>query len=107
MNTNIKITLTDEQRVLLQQQLTGKNKPISRAELTTFVNGVLHGAMDCEQIVNECHADSRPNLCFEPRTDLTELPAKWDAAYADKPDHWRQGWLRGWNLVGRAVGSVE
>ena len=96
MNTNIKITLTDEQRRLVQMQLTGKQRMISRVELTSFVTGVVMGAMDCETITK-----SAPVPCFSPRSDLVELPAKWAAKYADKPPHWQAGWLRGWNTVGR------
>jgi hypothetical protein len=98
MNTNIKITLTDEQRRRLQQQLTGKVRPISRAELTAFVSGVVVGAMDCEQITQ-----SASERCFTPRADLTDMPPKWATAYTDQPDHWKYGWLRGWNLIGQAL----
>lgn len=100
MNTNIKITLTDTQRVLLQQQLTGRVRPISRAELTEFVSGVVVGAMDCEQVTVDAQV-STP--CFKPRPDLSTMPAKWADAYAEKPDHWKHGWLRGWNMVGAAL----
>lgn len=99
MMTNIKIELTDEQRRQLQQQLTGRVKPITRAELSQFVTAVVVGAMDCEEAVN-----TAPVPCFQPRDDLVALPAgKWAKKYADKPEHWKQGWLRGWNTVGRAL----
>ena len=94
MNTNIKITLDDDQRRLLQQQLTGKLRPISRSELT----GVVVGAMDCETVTQ-----SAPVPCFSPRHDLVELPAKWAKLYANRPKHWQAGWLRGWNAVGAAL----
>ena len=96
MNTNIKIELDDDQRRLMQMQLTGKARPISRVELTSFVTGCVVGVMDCETVTK-----SAPVPCFSPRFDLVELPAKWAKVYADKPVHWQQGWLRGWNLVGR------
>ncbi len=98
MNTNIKIELTDEQRRLLQQQLTGKQRLISRVELTSFVTGVVMGAMDCETITK-----SAPVPCFAPRSDLVELPPKWAAIYGNKPKHWQAGWLKGWNLVGASL----
>jgi hypothetical protein len=100
MNTNIKIALTDEQRRQLQVQLTGKQRLISRAELTQFVTGVVTGAMDCEEVTEE--AVTRVP-CFSPRSDLTEMPAKWAAKYADRPEHWQVGWLKGWNLVGASL----
>jgi hypothetical protein len=98
MNTNIKITLTDEQRRLVQMQLTGKQRMISRAELTSFVTGVVLGVMDCET-ATKC----APVPCFAPRFDLTDMPDKYAAMYKDKPEHWRLGWIKGWNLVGAAV----
>ena len=98
MNTNIKIELTDEQRRLLQEQLTGKVRPISRVEVTSFVTGVVMGAMDCETVTK-----SAPVPCFAPRSDLSTMPDKWAAIYGDKPVHWQQGWLKGWNLVGASL----
>jgi len=98
MNTNIKITLTDEQRRLVQMQLTGKQRMISRVELTSFVTGVVMGVMDCET-----QTKSAPVPCFAPRFDLTDMPAKYAAMYGDKPEHWRLGWIKGWNLVGESL----
>jgi hypothetical protein len=98
MMTNIKIELTDEQRRLLQTQLTGLVRPISRAELTAFVSGVVTGAMDCEHVV-----ETAKQPCFQPRADLSDMPYKWAETYADQPEHWKVGWLRGWNLIGGAL----
>jgi hypothetical protein len=98
MNTNIKVVLTDEQRRQLQEQLTGRVRPITRQELTAFVTGAVHGALDCEQVTQGA---TKP--CFSPRADLSSMPSKWADKYADRPDHWKVGWLRGWNMVGSAL----
>jgi hypothetical protein len=94
MNTNIKIELTDEQRVSLQEQLTGKRKPLTRDELRQFVSGCVTGALDCEEV---------QATKFEVKEDLTELPSKWADMYRGKSDHWRKGWLRGWTMVGNRL----
>jgi hypothetical protein len=98
MNTNIKITLTDEQRRQLQQQLTGHVRPVTRQELNAFVMGAVMGAMDCEKVTQ---GDTPP--CFSPRPDLSKMPARWAKRYADQPEHWKRGWLRGWNMVGEGM----
>ena len=99
MNTNIKITLTDEQRRDLQVQLTGKQRMISRAELCEFVDGVIEGALRCEALAD----GSTLPLRGRPNPDLTEIPVRYVDRFKDKPEHWRKGWLRGWNLVGRSI----
>ena len=96
MNTNITIELTDEQRADMQRQLTGKNKMITRLELREFVEGVVSGALDCEEV----------NVQYDgAQAGIVELPSKWADRYSDKPEHWRQGWLRGWNAVGDRSGK--
>jgi hypothetical protein len=98
MMTNVKIELTDEQRRNLQRQLTGKSKPITRAELCEFVDGIVRGALECEARVH-----NPPVPCFSPSGDLTVMPERYARKYADESDAWKQGWLRGWNAVGSAV----
>jgi len=98
MMTNIKIELTDEQRVHLQQQLTGKKRPLSRQELSSFVSGIIEGALKCEDMVVD-----KPTPCFTPSSTLDTIPPKYAEQYAGKPDAWRAGWLIGWNKVGERV----
>ena len=95
MMTNIKIDLTDDQRRTLQQQLTGKVRLITRAELSDFVSGIIEGACTIEEVV----ADP-PHEFFEPNPKLTEIPGKWANKYANRTEAWKAGWLRGWNAVG-------
>ena len=101
MMTNIKIELTDEQRRTLQQQLTGKVRLISRSELTEFVDGVIEGALKCEALVAGVTLPHRGRI--DPNPELTVIPKKYREAYANRPAHWKAGWLRGWNLVGRSM----
>lgn len=98
MMTNIKIELTDEQRRDLQVQLTGKQRPISRAELTDFVTGVVSGTLDYEQVTVD-----PPLVCFTPNPDITAVPSKYREKYGMRPDSFWVGWLRGWSLVGREM----
>lgn len=100
MMTNIKIELTDEQRVRLQEQLTGKRKPITRKELTAFVDGVVEGALRAEALVDGRAATTGRSLT---PADLSEVPTRYREKYEGKPDSFFIGWLRGWNLVGRSV----
>jgi len=96
MITNIKIELTDEQRADLQEQITGKRKLITRAELHCFVSGCIMGALSSEEV----HMD-KP--CFEQMKGTTTMPQVYADRYADKSDAWKAGWLRGWNTVGNAM----
>lgn len=99
MNTNIKIELTDEQRVTLQEQLTGRKRPISRVEVTEFVLGCIQGALCCEQVY-----EKRGNVQADLGTEPAKMPETWAEQYRDKTDHWKQGWLRGWAAVGSRLG---
>lgn len=96
MNTNIKLELTDAQRVTLQQQLTGKQRPLSRLELREFVEGCVSGALDCEEV----------NVKYNGAQEGIEtMPTQWSDMYSAKSEHWRTGWLRGWNVVGNRLGK--
>ncbi len=45
MNGNFKYTLDDDQRVRLQAVITGKRKAATRAEVCSFLQGCLDGAL--------------------------------------------------------------
>lgn len=98
MMTHIKIELTDDQRRHLQRQLTGKSAPITRKELTTFVDGIVQGALACEAVV-----DSPPVPHFTPSPDLTQIPQKYMDRHGEQTPAFWAGWLRGWNQVASAV----
>lgn len=98
MMTHIKIELNDEQRRQLQVQLTGKQRLISRLELSRFVLGLVEGALMCEDKVMD-----PPTQCFKPAADLTAIPPKYAHKYAGHSDTWKAGWLRGWNAVGAVL----
>ena len=100
MMTNVKIELTDEQRVSLQRQLTGKSTPVTRAQINSFVSGVVTGAISCEEVI-----DNPPYDCYSPRGDLTDMPAHYAKLYENESVAWKQGWVRGWNAVGSSLGK--
>jgi len=94
MMTNCKIELTEEQRLAMCLSLHGKSKLITRAQLNEFVSGCVQAAVDGSS-GRVCSTPSSPSASPVSHT----LPAPYAERYADRPDTWKAGWLRGWNQV--------
>ncbi len=96
MKTNVAVTLSDEQRNRLAIALAGKNvkRKVTRREVKSLVEGFFEAMLsDCEN----ASPTASPSMPEAHRTNLDRVPAK----YADKPESWKLGWLRGWDSVGR------
>ena len=80
MITNIRILLTDEERSTLADLIDGKTSKrlATRAEVSAMAEAVF-AHLNAEQAAPAA------------TPDLSLVPDK----YADKPDAWKLGWLRG------------
>lgn len=99
MNVNIKISITDPERNLIARKLDGKNikRMISRKEVNELVAGFMEGLLsDLENESIERAGYDVPSARSLPPPDLSNVPDE----YADKPDSWKIGYLRGWEKVG-------